>query len=326
MEPSSLPVAAPKLSVCVITHNHERFLRDCLDSIFRQDVDFKVEVVVADDLSTDRTREIAAEFHARHPGRLRLLMPGTKIGAVATFISLHDAAQGEYIAHIDGDDMMLPGRLRAQAAFLDAHPECVMVGHDMRIVSRASGKVISESYAGRPIPEVSDTEFLLANGCFFAHSSKMYRRSANASWDRNEPVVDFYLHVAHALQGKVGYINRVLGVYRKGAGSISDVNSPFYLTVVHGHLRAFARTLQHGFAEKLVYRLMAQYKYVNAMHCLRHGRYDLFSELIRLETNQRPHATVRHLLMERIAPLTPVVRHMVGTFDRFARVRGGKSG
>ncbi len=324
MTSTSIPIAIPKVSVCVITYNHERFLRECLDSIFQQEVDFEFEVIIADDFSSDRTQEIAIEFAARHTGRIRLLFPSTKRGAVATFVALHDAAQGEYIAHIDGDDMMLPGRLQAQAAFLDSHPECALVGHDVRVVSRASAEVISESYVGRPIPEVTDVAFLLANGCFFAHSSKMYRRSANACWDRNEPVVDFYLHVEHALQGKVGYIDRVLGVYRKGAGSISDVNSPFYLTVVHGHLRAFGRALQHGFPEELVYRLTAQYRYSNAMHCLRNNRIDLFRELIQLDTDQRPYATARHLFMERIAPLSPVVRCMVGTFDKFVRVGGGK--
>lgn len=314
------------MSVCVITHNHERFLRDCLDSIFSQAVDFEFEVVVADDLSTDRTREIAAEFAAQHPGRMRLLMPATKIGAVATFVSLHDAARGEYIAHIDGDDMMLPGRLQAQADFLDAHPECVMVGHDMRIVSRASGEVISESFAGRPIPAVTDTEFLLRNGCFFAHSSKTYRRSANATWDRSEPVVDFFLHVAHSLQGKVGYIDRVLGVYRRGAGSISNAQSPFYLEVVRGHLRAFEHALQHGFSAALVHGLMARYRYVNAMHCLRIGRIDLFRELIHLDARLRPHATMRHRFVDRIAPMTPIARRLVSTYDGIARLQGRKHG
>jgi glycosyltransferase involved in cell wall biosynthesis len=326
MELTSPSAAAPKVSVCVISHNHERFIRECLDSIFSQEVDFEFEVVVADDLSTDRTREIVVEFAERHPGRMRLLVPATKIGAVATFVSLHDAARGEYIAHIDGDDMMLPGRLQAQADFLDAHPECVMVGHDMRIVSRATGDVIAESYAKRPIPEVTDTAYLLANGCFFAHSAKTYRRSANASWDRNEPVVDFYLHVAHALQGKVGYIDRVLGVYRRGAGSISDVNSPHFLTVVRGHLRAFEHALQHGFAPALVYPLMARYRYVNAMHCLRNGRVDCFRELIRLDADLRPHATSRHRIVDRIAPLTPVARQLVRTYDGIARLQGRKAG
>lgn len=326
MEAEPCPAAAPKLSVCVITHNHERYLRDCLDSIFSQEVDFEFEVVVADDLSSDRTREIIAEFAARHSERMRLLMPVMKIGAVATFVSLHDAARGEYIAHIDGDDMMLPGRLQAQADFLDAHPECVMVGHDVRVVSRANGEVISESYAGLPMPEITDAEFLLANGCFFSHSSKTYRRSANANWDRNEPVVDFYLHFAHALQGKVGYIDRVLGVYRRGAGSISDVNSPHYFTVVRGHLRTFEHALHLGFPPSFVHRLVARYRYVQAMHCLRNDRIDYFRELIRLDAAVRPHATLRHRVVARIAPLTPVALRLVRVYDGIVRRQSRRSG
>ena len=313
------------MSVCVITYNHERFLRECLVSIFSQEVDFEFEVIIADDLSTDSTRAIAREFATQYAGRVRLLLPDNKPGPVATFVSLHDAASGEYIAHIDGDDMMLPGRLQAQTEFLDLHPECALVGHDVRVVSRTDAAVISESFIGRPIPEVTDLEFLLTNGCFFAHSSKMYRRSANASWDRNEPVVDFYLHVAHALQGKVGYIDRVLGVYRRGTGSISHVHSQFHHTVVHGHLRAFTCALQHGVPGEVIFRLMAQYKYVNAMHCLRNDRFNLFRELIRLDDDQRPKASARHRLMEWVAPLRPVAAGMVWLFDLPARIRRGVS-
>ncbi len=314
------------MSVCIITFNHERFLRECLDSIFSQEVDFPFEVIIADDLSTDGTRAIAREFAAEFAGQVRLIFPDTKPGPVATFVSLHDAASGEYIAHIDGDDAMLPGRLQAQTEFLDSHPECVMVGHDVRVVSRTDGSVISESFIGRPIPEVTDLEFLLANGCFFAHSSKMYRRTANASWNRNEPVVDFYLHVAHALQGKVGYIDRVLGLYRRGAGSISDVGSPYFHTVINGHLQAFRSVLRHGVPGAVVYRLAAQYKYVNAMHCLRNNRYDLFRELVALDDDERPRASARHRLMARIARVGSLALGLVWLFDLAARVRRGVSG
>lgn len=315
----------PKVSVCVITYNHERFLRECLVSIFSQEVDFVFEVIIADDLSTDGTRAIAREFAAKYAGQVRLILPDTKPGPVATFVSLHDAASGEYIAHIDGDDAMLPGRLQAQTAFLDSHPECVMVGHDVRVVSRTDGAVISPSFIGRPIPEVTDLEFLLTNGCFFAHSSKMYRRTANASWDRNEPVVDFYLHVAHVLQGKMGYIDQVLGVYRRGAGSISDVGSSYFRTVVDGHLHAYRFALQHGVPAEFIGRLIANYKYVNAMHCLRSDRLDLFRELIALDHDERPNASARHRLMARMAPLGSLALGMVWLFDLPARLRIGVS-
>lgn len=317
--------AAPKVSVCVITHNHERFLHECLESIMQQEVDFEFEVIIADDLSSDRTREIATDFARRFASRVRLLLPSTKLGPAATFISLHDAALGEYTAHIDGDDMMLPGRLKAQSEFLDLHPECAFVGHDVRVVSRVNGEVISESFISRPIPEVTDLTFLLTNGCFFAHSSKMYRRSANYNWDRNEPIVDFNLHVGHALVGKVGYIDRVLGIYRKGEGSISNVDSPFHSEVIQGHLRAFSRALENGLPADLVHSLMAQYKYVNGMHYLRNNHLDLFRELIRLDAKLRPHATIRHLMMARVAPFGALPRWLAWLFDSFVSRRRGTS-
>ena len=51
-----------KVSVCVVTYNQEKFIEQCLQSIVDQEANFDFEVLVADDCSTDRTREIIKIF------------------------------------------------------------------------------------------------------------------------------------------------------------------------------------------------------------------------------------------------------------------------
>src|ERR671925_1482045 len=57
-----------KVSVVVTTYNHETYIAECLDGIFAQRGDFAVEVVMADDCSTDRTPEIIQDYAAAFGG------------------------------------------------------------------------------------------------------------------------------------------------------------------------------------------------------------------------------------------------------------------
>ena len=43
------------VSVCIITFNHEKFIRQCLESVMAQETDFKFEIIVGDDCSSDKT-------------------------------------------------------------------------------------------------------------------------------------------------------------------------------------------------------------------------------------------------------------------------------
>src|SRR5690554_1721762 len=111
-----------KVSVCVITYNQEKYIRECLQSIVDQEVDFKIEVIVADDCSTDKTQEIIKEFAHKYPHLIIPIFHSENVGISLNYRSAHDRATGEYVAHCDGDDMWLPGKLTYQAELLDKHP------------------------------------------------------------------------------------------------------------------------------------------------------------------------------------------------------------
>jgi glycosyltransferase involved in cell wall biosynthesis len=59
--------SAVKLSVAMITYNHECFIRQALESVLAQRVSFDYEIVVGEDCSTDATRAILMDFHRRYP-------------------------------------------------------------------------------------------------------------------------------------------------------------------------------------------------------------------------------------------------------------------
>ena len=120
----------PKVSVCVITYNHENYIRKCLQSIVDQITEFDFEVIIGEDCSTDGTKAIVEEFTNKYPHIIIPIFQKKNIDSgVKNLLDVYAKATGLYIAHIDGDDYMLPGKLQAQAALLDDNMHCVAVWH-----------------------------------------------------------------------------------------------------------------------------------------------------------------------------------------------------
>src|SRR5260221_6535487 len=114
----------PLVSVMVPAYQHEAFIAECLDSIVSQDYP-AVEVVVSDDASRDRTPDILREYAARYP-QVTAILNETNVGVSANCNRSLERCSGTYVALFAGDDVMLPGKLRAQVDFMEAHPECVI--------------------------------------------------------------------------------------------------------------------------------------------------------------------------------------------------------
>ncbi|MBN8507204.1 MAG: glycosyltransferase family 2 protein [Burkholderiales bacterium] len=217
------PSRAPKVSVCVITYNQEAFIGQCLQSLVDQQTDFDFEVIVGDDCSTDGTQAIVRQFADRHPNIVRPIFQPSNTGGNGNYLAVHGAAFGEYIAHMDGDDYALPGKLQAQADLLDQNPACNVVWHAVDMLE-PSGTV-------RPSRQVrhgrSRLWFTKADQINYlviaAHSSKMYRASVREFVAPTSGFTDFFLTVAQ-LEGGGGALlcDRAYGVCRLGIGLSSS--------------------------------------------------------------------------------------------------------
>ena len=212
---------APKVSVCVITYNHEKYIRQCLQSIVDQETNFSFEVIVGEDCSTDGTRGIVQEFSEKYPDVMKPIYHENNIGGTNNLLTVYGAAIGNYIAHMDGDDYMLPGKLQLQVNELDKNQDCTMCVHEMKRFDQQKQCFIE--YAPKKIPFKSDINFLLMNLPFFVHSSKMYRSECRNGLDvPSGDILDCYFHVHHALTGNILYLNHQLGVYRLNIGVATD--------------------------------------------------------------------------------------------------------
>ena len=104
--------ARPEVSVLIANYNNEPFLAEALGSVLDQGIE-ALEIIVVDDGSTDRSLDIVRDLQAKHPGRIRLFEQATKSGPGGARNRALAEARGQWLAVLDGDDLMQPGRLRS---------------------------------------------------------------------------------------------------------------------------------------------------------------------------------------------------------------------
>ncbi len=173
---------SPKVTVLMPVFNGEPYLSEAIASILGQTfTDF--ELLIIDDGSTDCSRKIVGALSDR---RVRLLCNDGNLRLIATLNRGLDEARGMYVARMDADDISLPGRLDAQVAFLDRHPEIGVLGTGFQIID-------AQGVPGTEILLPADNALIrwnLALRSPLAHPTVMMRRSIIAAIGgyRSEPL------------------------------------------------------------------------------------------------------------------------------------------
>lgn len=213
----------PMVSVCVVTYNHARYIRDCVMSVLAQSADVSLEILIGDDQSTDETGAIVAGLAAEYPALIRYFRHAERIGGTENYLFLIERAVGDYVAHLDGDDSWLPGKLKQQVRLLEQHPECPAVYTNALTVNDQGLKI---GIFNNPQPERFDINELLRRGNFLNHSSLLYRgHLRRLLLDIAPPFLDYRIHLTLVREGAVAYLNEVLVSYRVASSSSIIVNA-----------------------------------------------------------------------------------------------------
>lgn len=307
-----------KVSVMVMTYNHGDWLRVCLESIVNQETDFTFEILIGDDGSTDGlTGEIVRRFSESHPKVVRPFIRPRNIGIKNNYYDLLVHCRGIYIAHIDGDDWMLPGKLQRQVKFLDDNPSVAMVGHHMLSYD-------GKRYWRNPAwaKGVVDINEMLVIGCPFAHSSKMHRRSAVRDLPSKREIVDFSLHVEHAASGQVAVIDEYLGVYRIGVG-IATWGSMRPL-LAQAYMGAFQLAEELGCDPLAIRRGRCIAKMRQSIGFLMSGQDQEFQSWVALSSGDWLYASKRHRVMSFLRNFPWMVRLIFRAHCYLALRRAGE--
>ncbi len=201
------------VSVCLITYNHAKYIREAIDGVLMQKVNFTWELIIADDFSTDGTREIVLEYARNYPAFIKLILQERNVGAAQNWMDLMAAPSGKYIAYFEGDDYWTnPYKLQKQVDFLNSHPTCSFSFHNAN-VTYADGSVKDYNYF-----DSGQKKFIGIEDLFYMNvptASVMYRRGL---FDLPEWITvstaDWLINILNAKHGKGGYIDEIMSVYR----------------------------------------------------------------------------------------------------------------
>ncbi|HYO16574.1 MAG TPA: glycosyltransferase [Thermoanaerobaculia bacterium] len=213
-----------KVSVSITTYNHERYIAEAIESVLMQRTSFDFELIVGEDRSRDRTREIVLDFERRYPEKVRAVLPEENLGGGGKriFVETLRLCRGQYIAAMDGDDLWTsPEKLQIQADFLDAHPECSACYHDVINLYEdgLEGPPTSRDSGAKPFATLDD----VVERCFVPACSPMFRREVVAelpAWYFEMPWGDWPLYILAAERGPIGHIDALLGAYRVHRGGM----------------------------------------------------------------------------------------------------------
>jgi glycosyltransferase involved in cell wall biosynthesis len=214
----------PLVSVHIITYNQKQFIHETLLSVLNQDYE-NLEIVVADDGSTDGTAEIILEYARQYPGKIVPLVGGPNLGITRNCNRGLAACKGKYIAFLGGDDIFLPHKLSKQVEWLEADDARVLCYHDIEYFDSASGKRLCSGFE-KSKPRSGGADLLIKHGLFFGGSSVMVRnpRHLNIIFNADIPVASdwlFWFEVVEKNQGKLGLVEGVYARYRRHAASVT---------------------------------------------------------------------------------------------------------
>jgi len=215
-------IFSPKVSVMIITYNQEDLIRETLDSVLSQNYP-NLEIVVADDASTDSTPEIVREYEMKFPGIVKPVLNPVNLGITGNSNSAFFNCTGEFVAILGGDDIFLPGKIEKQVKQFE-DPEVVLSYHPVEIFLHQTGETLF-------LTNTTQHEFIgnaydiISKGGIPGASSVMVRRTAcpEHGFDPLFPVVsDWIFYIEVALKGKVAFLNEMLGRYRKHGKGASE--------------------------------------------------------------------------------------------------------
>lgn len=210
------------LSVCVRTHNQERFIREALDSVLRQQTTFPFEIIISDDASSDRTVAILQEYQKQYPDKIRLLLQKTNIGGPENLKRVIEASKAKYVTCLDGDDFYTDDyKLQKQVDLLEAHPEYAACFHNTWYAD-SEGRLYG--IFNRPdFHAVHDAREFIRERWFVPIHSAMLRREyiEFPEWYSTVMNDDYVVHLSVAKHGPYYYMPDVMVAYRRHTQNIS---------------------------------------------------------------------------------------------------------
>ncbi len=219
-----------KVSICCLTYNHGKYVRQMIESLVSQKTDFKYEILIHDDASTDNTQNIIREYEKKYPDIIKPIYQqenqhskGVRISYTYQFPRI----SGKYVAFCEGDDFWCNNdRLQLQYDILEKNPDCSICTGIVNMVNE-QGQTLNKFLPyttiseGKHSPEQQIMWYTDSNPILFQLSGIMVRADLIKEICDNTPqfyeiakVGDRPLLLYSLICGNLFHLNTIVSCYR----------------------------------------------------------------------------------------------------------------
>ena len=277
-----------KVSVYCMAYNHGKYIRDALEGFVNQKTNFKYEVIVHDDASTDNTADVIREYAGKYPDIIKPIYQkenqhSKKVKIIKTYIL--PKMSGKYVALCEGDDYWTDeNKLQLQYDAMEQHPECSMCAHYVKVEKMNANNRVGYN------PEVPSRKRQLEEGVispgqmitiivedFIQLSSVFMRADHYREYMDNKPeyaialpVGDTPLCLYMAVKGSLYFMDKTMSTYRKGVEGSWTARIQNDKEKHKLHRQRYIRGLElykeflNGKYEKEIEHAILHYKFVDA--------------------------------------------------------------
>ncbi len=217
------------VSVFITTYNHEKFIAKALDSVLMQKVNFDYEIVIGEDCSIDKTRDIVLKYAKENPNKFKLLLNQKNLGIEKNQMYTLSQCSGKYVAWLEGDDYWTnPDKLQMQVDFLEKNHDFAGCCHYTDLIH--NGKQIPQAKLTKDVFTIHDT---LLSYTFFHTSSFVFKNNVKLPKAYRKVICgDYFIFNIVASLGKIKHFPIVMSnhLYHEKGLSFSENNTNKYLT------------------------------------------------------------------------------------------------
>lgn len=263
-----------KLSILLVTFNHEDYVGRALESIFQQEYKGQIELVIADDASTDGTLELIRDYEERDPRfSFKYLFADANIGITKNYQRGFMACSGEFVAVLEGDDYWSsPKKLARQVEFLSEHWECDVCSVNYFVFDEARATFVERAPLGSGHRFLSARD-LIEDNLVGNFSTCMYRESALRKLPAEvfkERSYDWIINICVATNSLIGFLEEPMSVYRvHSSGAWSNYEQLDKLKLQLDLIPTYDQLTQkrfHAEFSRLEHRLRREMNWVRAGH------------------------------------------------------------
>lgn len=204
------------LSVIMVTYNQESYIEQALKSVLNQRTNFRFQILIGDDASTDGTADIVRRYSKEYPEIIFPFLHPKNLGNLGknNFIYVYSKCKTKYATILEGDDYWTDSdKLQKQVDFLEKNTNYSICFHSVNLLKNG---VLKKDYLNNTTKSVTDI-YDLAAGNYIRTLSCVFVNTLNGvlpDFYSHSIAGDYILHLLNAQKGKIYFMKEFMGVYR----------------------------------------------------------------------------------------------------------------